>query len=343
MNFKKSILIVTSILFGSNALLQADAESLARYLAMEKREAENPCQILHLAGGQPQALCDVIDSVVNFDKYKSVFRNAVLLSGPAGTGKTIAVQVIVEMIAKLREQAGVVEEDRVEFMRYSGSSLNDGFVNTGANTISSIFAKIKNFTDKKIPVIIFIDEIDAAAESRDRTAHDNKTEKNLLTELLVQLSQHKDNKLLFVFFATNKPENLDPAFVSRVSRIDMPLPDQETCGKIFNFYLDKFTHKLEQEVAGFAEKARKHKFSGRDIEDVVNKAQRRIEKAGGTSLIKEAIDDQIKIMIKNKQELEMERRKADGKRRHSPYYLGEIAFITQILMVVPEVATRLLG
>ena len=76
---------------------------------------------------------------------------AYLLVGPPGTGKT--------MLAK-----AVAGEANVPFFSISGSEFVEMFVGMGASKVRDLFKQAK----EKAPCIVFIDEIDAIGQKRER-------------------------------------------------------------------------------------------------------------------------------------------------------------------------------
>ena len=138
----------------------------------------------------------------------------VLLFGPPGTGKTHAVKCLAgEMKCKI---AVVQIKD-----------VMANLVGDGAKIIAEIFDQAAQY-DR---CIIFFDEIDAIASSRE--GDDSRHTKEQLTTLLTYMdgftSKAKPNQLRVVIAATNRPWALDSA-VKRGGRFDtqiyVPLPDK---------------------------------------------------------------------------------------------------------------------
>lgn len=61
------------------------------------------------------------------------------------------------------------------------------------------------------PAIIFFDELDALGPSRSRT--DDVMARRLLTELLMQMTAMASVNNVWIFAATNRPEDCDPALL----------------------------------------------------------------------------------------------------------------------------------
>jgi transitional endoplasmic reticulum ATPase len=134
----------------------------------------------------------------------------VLLTGPAGTGKTLFARI---MAAK----------SGAEFYLINGPEVMSKWYGQSEELLRMIFA------DARIQrSIVFFDEIDSIAGRRTDTAHEasNRVVATLLTELDgFAASKHQ----LMVLATTNRPEDVDEA-LRRPGRLDwqieFPLPDQ---------------------------------------------------------------------------------------------------------------------
>lgn len=162
-----------------------------------------------------EKLYDVIDQMKNKEKYiewdiKPI--RGVLLHGPSGTGKSY----ISEALAN---------EVDAKFIKKSAGDIVSKYIGESGKNIKKLFDEARNH---KGNTIIFIDEVDAIASKR--SGEDNNKERNsTLNELLVQMSS-QDNDNIFMIFATNLEEVLDPAFLRSGRcdfKIEVPLPDFE--------------------------------------------------------------------------------------------------------------------
>ena len=135
-------------------------------------------------------------------------QRGILIFGPPGTGKT--------MIAK-----AIATECNSTFFNISASSLTSKWVGESEKTVKSLF----KVAYKKVPSIIFIDEIDSILSKR--SGSENEATKRLKTEFLIQfdgLGSNTNAKLL-VIAATNRPMDLDEALLRR-------LPKRVYCGPL---------------------------------------------------------------------------------------------------------------
>ena len=200
--------------------------------------------------------------IVNFLKHPEVYSSmgakipkGILLNGEPGTGKTLLAKAI----------AG---EAGVPFLQVTGSDFNEKFVGVGASRVRSLFKKAKELA----PCIIFIDEIDAVAQSRyddNNYSHNEQT----LNQLLSEMDGFSSNDNVIVIAATNNIQVLDPAIL-RSGRFDrriyIPKPDVIARKKILEVHSknkilsdDISLEKIAQKTIG---------FSGAELENVLNEA-----------------------------------------------------------------------
>lgn len=159
-----------------------------------------------------ERLNDVIHQFKNeeiYEKWHIEPIRSILLYGPSGTGKSF----IAEALAN--------EIDAV-FIKYSASDIFHQYVGESEAAVRRLFDEARR---RNCKTVIFMDEVDAVANKRSQD--DNACKNSILNELLVQMSS-PDNKNIFMIFATNMVDMLDPAFLrsGRVDfKIEVALPD----------------------------------------------------------------------------------------------------------------------
>ena len=152
-----------------------------------------------------ESLQEVVDFLHNPKKYTEIgakLPKGALLVGPPGTGKTL--------LAK-----AVAGEAKVPFFSLSGSEFVEMYVGVGASRVRDLFKQAQSMA----PCIIFIDEIDAIAKSRDNALGSNDEREQTLNQLLSEMDGFSTDKGLLLLAATNRPEVLDPALL-RPGRFD---------------------------------------------------------------------------------------------------------------------------
>ncbi|MCX8197409.1 MAG: AAA family ATPase [Candidatus Micrarchaeota archaeon] len=166
-----------------------------------------------------------------------------LLFGPPGCGKTMIVKA-------------AANELSANFLSISGSELM-----RGSRSPVVVVREIFNRARESAPALIFIDEIEALAPSREHYSG------GILSELLQEIDGIKELKNVMIIGATNKPSALDPAIL-RPGRFDkiiyIPPPDLQARKQIFASNLAKFLERLDLNALAAATEG----FSGADIASI---------------------------------------------------------------------------
>jgi cell division protease FtsH len=203
-----------------------------------------------------------IDMLKNRESYTKVgakLPRGVLFIGPPGTGKTLLAKAI----------AG---ESKVNFINCTGSDFNGMFVGLGTQKIQSLIDLAK----ENQPCLIFIDEIDSIALSRDaKQVSTHQDSQNTLNKLLYEMDGFdKDMNIMFIG-ATNRYKVLDKAII-RSGRFDQKIffenPNKDERKDIFNYYLLKLQVDFDVEEISkyFADKTAG--VSSADIANICNQA-----------------------------------------------------------------------
>lgn len=164
-----------------------------------------------------------------YRKYRKDMGLQILLYGPPGTGKT-------HIVKCLAGQLGC----KIAVVQIKDVMAN--LVGDGAKIIAEIFEQAKKY-DK---CIIFFDEIDAIAASRDdeESRHTKEQLTTLLTNMDGFTAGTKPGQIRITIAATNRPWILDSA-VKRGGRFDtqiyVPLPDYDARYKLISLALGKDT------------------------------------------------------------------------------------------------------
>jgi SpoVK/Ycf46/Vps4 family AAA+-type ATPase len=183
----------------------------------------------------------------------------VLLFGPPGTGKTMLMRA-------------VANEIHVGFYLIKASNLISPMPGETERHLAGIFAIAR----KNMPCVLFIDEIDSIARSRQKSGSD-ESRRGMLTQLLMEMDGFEATDRIIVVGATNTPQILDPA-IMRPGRFDriiyMPLPDFDGRRQIFKIYLGKLPVAGGIDIDSIAKAT--ERYSGADIKTICESAAQEV-------------------------------------------------------------------
>ncbi len=175
-----------------------------------------------------------------------------LLFGPPGCGKTMIVRA-------------AANELKANFMSISGSELMRGKDKSPSAYVKEVFNRAR----ESAPALVFIDEIEALAPSRDEYRG------GILTELLQEMDGVKELKNVMIIGATNKPFALDSAIL-RPGRFDkivyIPPPDAPARVQLFAGQLAKFLKGLDLNKLAAATDG----FTGADIASICQEVKMQV-------------------------------------------------------------------
>ncbi|KAI3974574.1 hypothetical protein MKX01_020346 [Papaver californicum] len=210
-----------------------------------------------------EELEEIVEFLRNPDRYTKLGARpprGVLLVGLPGTGKTL--------LAK-----AVAGEADVPFISCSASEFVELYVGMGASRVRDLFARAK----KEAPSIIFIDEIDAVAKSRDGRFRivSNDEREQTLNQLLTEMDGFDSNSAVIVLAATNRADVLDPA-LRRPGRFDrvvmVEAPDRLGREAILKVHAAKKELPLGEDVDLTDIASMTTGFTGADLGNLVNEA-----------------------------------------------------------------------
>ncbi|KAI9848580.1 MAG: AAA+-type ATPase [Sclerophora amabilis] len=248
--------------FGSG-LIQADIETALEQIqptAMREIFLEIPRVRWRDIGGQEeikQSLKEVVEwpfkNPARMKRLGIEPAKGLLLFGPPGCSKTMTARAL-------------ATETGLNFIAVKGPEIFSMYVGETERRLREIFQKARAAS----PSIIFFDEIEAIASSRDNNQNNGI---HTLTTLLNEMDGIEALKSVMILAATNKPEMLDIALL-RPGRIDTILyvgpPDQAARMEILRGKLSKMDVSSQLNLESLALKM--DGYSGAEIINVCEKA-----------------------------------------------------------------------
>ena len=158
----------------------------------------------------------------SFDKQSNRHGFCILFSGPSGTGKTMAAEVI-------------ANELKLDLYGIDLSKVVSKYIGETEKNLSKIFKDVEESN-----AILFFDEADALFGKRTkiRDAH-NRYANIEINYMLDRIGKHKG----IVILATSTSENVDNVFLRRMNFfVEFPFPNKECRREIWKKMLEKKTN-----------------------------------------------------------------------------------------------------
>lgn len=189
-----------------------------------------------------QQLRDTIGAILERPDEAARYRvvhNGILFHGPPGTGKTLLSRAL----------AG---EYGMRYIRFSPASIASAYIHEAAQNLAKIFELAR----ENVPCVLFLDEVDVIASSRDDQPSADHRE--VVTQLMNSLEEYRSVHGLVIVAATNNIDSLDPGL--REGRFDakilIPLPDPESRAQVIRVHLEKRSEAVEWSDIDLEELAR---------------------------------------------------------------------------------------
>jgi len=199
-------------------------------------------------------------------------RKGLLFYGPPGTGKTYTIHYLASQLPNhttllvTAEQVGLLDE----------------------------YFRLARFLQ---PSMMVIEDVDLIA--RERTHMHGGGEEVLLNKLLNEMDGLREDAEVLFILTTNRPDQIEPALVSRPGRIDQaiefPLPDEEGRAKLTHLYARglEISAELTQLIV-----SRTKGVSAAFIKELMRRcAQFQIEFSHGNALAQPAVDAALEEML----------------------------------------------
>lgn len=201
----------------------------------------------------------IIYPVQRPDLFPLGWPRGILLFGPPGCGKTLLA-------------AAVATEIDATFLSIDAASVMSKWLGEAEQNVARLFGNVRKSAQEGKPAIVFVDELDSLMGKHSNEVGGEIRVRNQFLKEMDGIVDKGKNLHVYVIGATNKPWDLDWAFIRRFQkRILVPLPDHHTRLMMFKLYtanLQLATDVDLHELARLSEG-----FSGSDIRDVNQSAQ----------------------------------------------------------------------
>lgn len=225
----------------------------------------------------------VVDIINNKERYKALgigFPSAVILYGPPGSGKTYAVEQLINLL------------DWPSF-RIEASSVASPYIHETSKKVAEVFQK----AIESSPSVLVIDEMEAFLSDRDNSQSHHNIEE--MAEFLRRIPEATANNVLIIAM-TNKLDMIDPAILRR-GRFDhiinVDYASTEEIESMLTNSFEKIATEDNLDIKSFAEE-----LSGKPLSDVaffVKEGARIAAKNGKDKLDNESLDKAL-VSILNK-------------------------------------------
>lgn len=219
-----------------------------------------------------EAVCLALRDPAAYARWGARPPRGALLYGPPGTGKTLLARC-------LAQEAGA------RFLHVRAADVTSKWYGEAERNLQRMFDRAR----REAPAVLFFDEIDALARTRD-DAHE--ATHRIISTLLENMDGPEESRGIVVLAATNRPEAIDPALLrpGRFDRlVEVPLPDAAGRRAIFQVHCRRAGQQAGRALFAPLDGAAWKRlldatdgFSGADIAEVVRRALEEKVRSGAT-------------------------------------------------------------
>ncbi len=193
------------------------------------------------------------------DLFPLGWPRGILLFGPPGCGKTLLA-------------AAVATEIDANFYSIDAASIMSKWLGEAEQNVSKLFGSARKSSNDGKPAIVFVDELDSLMGAHSNEVGGEIRVRNQFLKEMDGIVDKGKNLHVYVIGATNKPWDLDWAFIRRFQkRILVPLPDHHTRLMMLKLYTSNLGIDTDVDLHELARLS--EGFSGSDIRDVCQSAQ----------------------------------------------------------------------
>ena len=193
------------------------------------------------------------------DLFPLGWPRGILLFGPPGCGKTLLA-------------AAVATEIDANFYSIDAASIMSKWLGEAEQNVSKLFNSARKSSNEGKPAIVFVDELDSLMGAHSNEVGGEIRVRNQFLKEMDGIVDKGKSLHVYVIGATNKPWDLDWAFIRRFQkRILVPLPDHHTRLMMLKLYTSNLGIAADVDLHELARLS--EGFSGSDIRDVCQSAQ----------------------------------------------------------------------
>jgi SpoVK/Ycf46/Vps4 family AAA+-type ATPase len=238
---------------------EGDGKSAVRELVVTEKPEVSWGEVVGLELAKKAVKEAIVYPVQRPDLFPLGWPRGILLFGPPGCGKTLLA-------------AAVATEIDANFYSIDAASIMSKWLGEAEQNVAKLFGSARKSSNDGRPAIVFVDELDSLMGAHSNEVGGEIRVRNQFLKEMDGIVDKGKNLHVYVIGATNKPWDLDWAFIRRFQkRILVPLPDHHTRLMMLKLYTGNL--QIEQNV-DLHELARLSEgFSGSDIRDVCQAAQ----------------------------------------------------------------------
>jgi len=193
------------------------------------------------------------------DLFPLGWPRGILLFGPPGCGKTLLA-------------AAVATEIDANFYSIDAASIMSKWLGEAEQNVAKLFGSARKSANDGKPAIVFVDELDSLMGNHSNEVGGEIRVKNQFLKEMDGIVDKGKALHVYVIGATNKPWDLDWAFIRRFQkRILVPLADNATRLNMLKHYTETLQIGTDVDLHELARLS--EGFSGSDIRDVCQSAQ----------------------------------------------------------------------
>jgi SpoVK/Ycf46/Vps4 family AAA+-type ATPase len=228
-------------------------------LVMTEKPKVNWAEVVGLDTAKKAVKEAIVYPVQRPDLFPLGWPRGILLFGPPGCGKTLLA-------------AAVATEIDANFYSIDAASIMSKWLGEAEQNVAKLFGSARKSATDGRPAIVFVDELDSLMGNHSNEVGGEIRVKNQFLKEMDGIVDKGKPLHVYVIGATNKPWDLDWAFIRRFQkRILVPLADHATRLNMLKLYSSNLQIEADVDLRELARIS--EGFSGSDIRDVCQSAQ----------------------------------------------------------------------